>query len=306
MPKMDTAAFRKWAWRSFFLSRHSRRSGGLFGGHLDPNASIPIPARCSAIISPAAWPAATMTPPRRPTLFARAGRGSEQRDDPRAGLPARNRVGPLGSRHRACARPRQDRAVSTASRSSSWAARPSSRANTRKPTSISPPPGKVRSPISPRRWPAPGCSKQPASPTRPWPRSTSLSDADWAQFYQRYHRGLIADLAGKHDLAPTAFAQAFKKNPGTLRVAEAYARHAVNFNNRKLARADAEDPHRQIGGPSPFRGAARRHRERQNAAFARDLADRRSGRGVLRHRRCARGRRRARHGHHLPAIRPLS
>jgi tetratricopeptide (TPR) repeat protein len=64
----------------------------------------------------------------------------------------------------------------------------------------------------------------------------SLSDADWAQFYQRYHRGLIADLAGKHDLARTAFSQAFKKNPGTLRVAEAYARHAVNFNNRKLAR----------------------------------------------------------------------
>jgi tetratricopeptide (TPR) repeat protein len=63
----------------------------------------------------------------------------------------------------------------------------------------------------------------------------SLSDADWAQFYQRYHRGLIADLAGKHDVARTAFAQAFKKNPGTLRVAEAYARHAVNNNNRKLA-----------------------------------------------------------------------
>jgi tetratricopeptide (TPR) repeat protein len=64
----------------------------------------------------------------------------------------------------------------------------------------------------------------------------SLSDADWAQFYQRYHRGLMADLAGKHDLARAAFAQAFKKNPGTLRVAEAYARHAVNNNNRKLAR----------------------------------------------------------------------
>jgi tetratricopeptide (TPR) repeat protein len=63
----------------------------------------------------------------------------------------------------------------------------------------------------------------------------SLSDADWAQFYQRYHRGLIADIAGKHDLAGQAFAQAFKKNPGTLRVADAYARHAVNNHNRKLA-----------------------------------------------------------------------
>jgi tetratricopeptide (TPR) repeat protein len=64
----------------------------------------------------------------------------------------------------------------------------------------------------------------------------SLSDADWAQFYQRYHRALIADVAGKHDIARLAFAQAFKKNPSTLRVADAYARHAVNANNRKLAR----------------------------------------------------------------------
>jgi tetratricopeptide (TPR) repeat protein len=64
----------------------------------------------------------------------------------------------------------------------------------------------------------------------------SLSDADWAQFYQRYHRALIADLAGQHDAARQAFAQAFKKNPSTLRVADAYARHAVNNNNRRLAR----------------------------------------------------------------------
>ncbi|HEX2449221.1 MAG TPA: tetratricopeptide repeat protein [Methyloceanibacter sp.] len=64
----------------------------------------------------------------------------------------------------------------------------------------------------------------------------SLSDADWAQFYQRYHRALIADLAGKQDVARQAFAAAFKKNPSTLRVADAYARHAVNSNNRKLAR----------------------------------------------------------------------
>ena len=41
----------------------------------------------------------------------------------------------------------------------------------------------------------------------------SLSDADWAQFYQRYHRALIADVAGRHDVAGQAFAQAFKKNP---------------------------------------------------------------------------------------------
>ena len=63
----------------------------------------------------------------------------------------------------------------------------------------------------------------------------TLSDADWAQFYQRYHRALIADVAGKREVARVAFAQAFKKNPATLRVADAYARHAVNNNARKLA-----------------------------------------------------------------------
>jgi len=63
----------------------------------------------------------------------------------------------------------------------------------------------------------------------------SLSSADWAQYYQRYHRALIADVAGRHELARQTYAQAFKRNPTTLRVADAYARHAVNANDRKLA-----------------------------------------------------------------------
>src|SRR5262245_39241125 len=64
----------------------------------------------------------------------------------------------------------------------------------------------------------------------------TLSDADWAQFYQRYHRALIADIAGQPEVAQQAYAAAFKKNPSTLRVADAFARHAVNNNNRKLAK----------------------------------------------------------------------
>jgi tetratricopeptide (TPR) repeat protein len=73
-------------------------------------------------------------------------------------------------------------------------------------------------------------------PTEALATLDTLSEADWAQFYQRYHRALIADVAGRHELARQAFAQAFKKNPSTLRVADAYARHALNSNNRKLAR----------------------------------------------------------------------
>ncbi|MHA1517176.1 MAG: tetratricopeptide repeat protein [Alphaproteobacteria bacterium] len=62
-----------------------------------------------------------------------------------------------------------------------------------------------------------------------------LSSADWAQYYQRYHRGLIADIAGRHQLARQSYAQAFKRSPATLRVADAYARHAVNAKEHDLA-----------------------------------------------------------------------
>jgi tetratricopeptide (TPR) repeat protein len=62
-----------------------------------------------------------------------------------------------------------------------------------------------------------------------------LSNADWAQYYQRYHRALIADVAGRHQLARQAYTQAFKRNPTTLRVADAFARHAINSNDRELA-----------------------------------------------------------------------
>lgn len=65
----------------------------------------------------------------------------------------------------------------------------------------------------------------------------SLTDADWARFYQRYHRGLLADLAGRQSVAKSALSEAFKKNPSTLRIAEAYARHAASNGDRKLARS---------------------------------------------------------------------
>ncbi|XSG81024.1 MAG: tetratricopeptide repeat protein [Methyloligella sp. ZOD6] len=62
-----------------------------------------------------------------------------------------------------------------------------------------------------------------------------LSNASWAQFYQRYHRALIADVAGRPEMAEQAFAEAFATSPGTIRVAEAYARHLVNNGKREKA-----------------------------------------------------------------------
>jgi tetratricopeptide (TPR) repeat protein len=79
----------------------------------------------------------------------------------------------------------------------------------------------------------------------------TLSSADWAQYYQRYHRALIADVAGRHQLASQAYEQAFKANPTTLRVADAYARHAVNANDRELA-IDTLKAHIAKAGPHPL------------------------------------------------------
>jgi tetratricopeptide (TPR) repeat protein len=79
----------------------------------------------------------------------------------------------------------------------------------------------------------------------------TLSSADWAQYYQRYHRGLIADIAGRHQLARKSYAQAFKHNPTTLRVADAYARHALNSNDRELA-AETIKTHIAEAAPHPL------------------------------------------------------
>jgi tetratricopeptide (TPR) repeat protein len=62
-----------------------------------------------------------------------------------------------------------------------------------------------------------------------------LNSADWAQFYQHYHRGLLEDLAGRHKQAGEAFKESFANSPTTVRIADAYARHAVNTGDRSLA-----------------------------------------------------------------------
>lgn len=79
----------------------------------------------------------------------------------------------------------------------------------------------------------------------------TLSSADWAQYYQRYHRALIADIAGRHQLARKSYVLAFKHNPTTLRVADAFARHAVNSNDRDLAAATIKT-HMNKAAPHPL------------------------------------------------------
>jgi tetratricopeptide (TPR) repeat protein len=61
--------------------------------------------------------------------------------------------------------------------------------------------------------------------------------AEWAQFYLRYHRALIADAAGRRTEAHQAFDKIFKQDARTLRTALAYTRSLANAGNIKGARA---------------------------------------------------------------------
>ncbi|MGE3230152.1 MAG: peptidoglycan-binding protein, partial [Hyphomicrobium sp.] len=61
--------------------------------------------------------------------------------------------------------------------------------------------------------------------------------AEWAQFFLRYHRGLIADLAGRKADANAAYDRVYEKDARSLRTALAYARHAAFQGDRKKALA---------------------------------------------------------------------
>ncbi len=65
--------------------------------------------------------------------------------------------------------------------------------------------------------------------------------AEWAQFYLRYHRALIADLAGRRPEARAAYERVFRQDSRTLRTALAFARHAVQSGDAKFARTVLKD-----------------------------------------------------------------
>lgn len=59
---------------------------------------------------------------------------------------------------------------------------------------------------------------------------------DWAQFYLRYHKALIADIGGRKAEARAAFEKMFRQDSRTLRTSLAYAQHASHYGDFKLAR----------------------------------------------------------------------
>jgi len=59
---------------------------------------------------------------------------------------------------------------------------------------------------------------------------------DWAQFYLRYHRALMADIAGRKAIANATYEKMFRQDSRTLRTALAYAQHAAHYGDFKLAK----------------------------------------------------------------------
>ncbi|MEQ1653238.1 MAG: tetratricopeptide repeat protein [Hyphomicrobium sp.] len=90
---------------------------------------------------------------------------------------------------------------------------------------------------------------------------------EWAQFYLRYHRALMADLAGRKSDARTAFEKMFRQDSRTLRTSLAYAQHAAHYGDMKLAKQVLKDQlDKSQGEPHPL---------------AKDLRDRLDGKGKV-------------------------
>lgn len=75
-----------------------------------------------------------------------------------------------------------------------------------------------------------GRSKQALS------RLTYSQRAEWAQYYLRYHRALIADLAGNRTLARKNYSRIFKSDARMPRVTISYLHHAAHARRFELAR----------------------------------------------------------------------
>ena len=60
---------------------------------------------------------------------------------------------------------------------------------------------------------------------------------DWAATFVRYHRALLADLGGRTAEARASYSRISKNDQRILRVALAYARHAANAGDTKLAQS---------------------------------------------------------------------
>lgn len=80
-----------------------------------------------------------------------------------------------------------------------------------------------------------------------------LKQADWAQYYLRYHKALISDMAGRHQEAGRIYERAFRGEQRLVRLTLAYAQHAAARGDRRLAKSIiAEHSRRVTGNVHPY------------------------------------------------------
>ena len=76
---------------------------------------------------------------------------------------------------------------------------------------------------------------------------------EWAQFYLRYHRALMADIAGRKADARAAYEKMFRQDSRTLRTSLAYSQHAAFYGDIKLAKQVLKDQlDKTQGEPHPL------------------------------------------------------
>lgn len=81
----------------------------------------------------------------------------------------------------------------------------------------------------------------------------SVRQADWAQFYLRYHKALISDVGGRTQEAAAHYERLFRNDARSLRITLAYARHAAANGDKRLARnIIAEHVKRTSGNVHPM------------------------------------------------------
>jgi tetratricopeptide (TPR) repeat protein len=80
-----------------------------------------------------------------------------------------------------------------------------------------------------------------------------VKQAEWSQYYLRYHKALILDVAGRRSEARTIYERFFKIDSKTLRTTLAYAHHASAAGDQKLARSILDEHAKKVAGnPHPM------------------------------------------------------
>lgn len=75
-----------------------------------------------------------------------------------------------------------------------------------------------------------------------------MRQAEWAQFFLRYHKALILDVAGQSQEASQVFERLWRADSKSLRLALAYAHHASAVGDQRLARQVMDEHARKVGG----------------------------------------------------------